>query len=552
MQLLKKSSPPDSFDEEGGFSARKILVALVLVIGLAGGCFIIWGPGLEMIQTWRAQSHLKEAKSLFAKKEWEDAMEQADHSFKERPTLEAARLATHAAYRIKNPEVISNALRLFRFEGATAKDRALALQIAVDFRELQFVEKMVKDLDSQDLKDPDIRLQLVRGSLKVRNIGQALAIAQLGQEGEDPEIDFLLATELARGDGSTLQGELVKRLRNLIRCDDPDLSIKALDLLISAKSLWQYGTLVDEAIDRFSKRNDLTLLQQLHLKSFSAQSGFQSLDANIREAISKHWENDLKTLLDWLANLERYEDILELTEDPEVQNDQEIFSLRLSALDQLEDWAAFKKALESPPEDMPKAMRFALQYQVACIQGRIVDSRSLWASAIAEALSDREMNWFYHLSSVAERVNNQDDHMVALTNAILHEVGTPPKTRSLKPLFDWLEQNRDEVRLLAVSEKLLQWEPNHPLLLNQSIYLRTLNGDGKEEDFETVRKLTESFPDHPKFHRSLALLQVIHKKYQEALMTLDRIEGMDEKLDQSLKEIRARALYALGQKEQAR
>jgi tetratricopeptide (TPR) repeat protein len=194
----------------------------------------------------------------------------------------------------------------------------------------------------------------------------------------------------------------------------------------------------------------------------------------------------------------------------------------------------------------------ALQSLVEKFREKQNQSIYKWKMALVAAQSDPEQNWFYQLSNIAGRAGNRDEQMEALFRAITHEKGVPPRTKALTPLFQWLAEKNEEEKLLAVSERLLKREPNHPLLLNNYLYLKALYRSAAPQDGEVLAKLVEAHPDNIAFRRSLAFVQLMLREGQKALTTLESLEEKNDSPDHSVRAIRARALFSLGKEQEGR
>lgn len=539
-------------DKKGFFARWKILI-IGLALTVAGlGAFAYWGPGRQMIRSWRAESHLTEAKSLAEAGSWENVFGQAAQAMSLKPSLEAAQLVAKAAYQVGHPEVLQKAFELFQFEGASLENRTWAFKVALDLRALPAADTMLAGLTPEELKDPEIRLQLVRGSLMSGNFGQATAIAN--QEGmvEDERIDLLLAMGLAKSGLDGAQSETNERLRKVIRSEDRNLSIKGLELLVSLSPAWLEDSLGEEALKLFEDQSELTPFHCLQLEALKVRMKWQELDATVSAAISKYRESDLPVLLPWLTQLQQFPQVVELTNDAEVQKNEAVFSLRLAALERVKDWETLAMTLEAPPVTVPEPYRLALQSLVEKFREKQNQSIYKWKMALVAAQSDPEQNWFYQLSNIAGRAGNRDEQMEALFRAITHEKGVPPRTKALTPLFQWLAEKNEEEKLLAVSERLLKREPNHPLLLNNYLYLKALYRSAAPQDGEVLAKLVEAYPDNIAFRRSLAFVQLMLQEGQKALTTLESLEETNDSPDHSVRAIRARALFSLGKEQEGR
>lgn len=540
-------------EEKKGFFTRWKILIIALALTVAGlGAFAYWGPGRQMIRSWRAESHLAEAKSLAEAGSWENVFGQADESMSLEPSLEAAQLVAEAAYQTRHPEVLRKAFQLFQFEGATLENRTWAVKVALDLRALRVANAMLAALTPEELKDPEIRLQLVRGSLMTGNFGQAKAIANEEGVVGDERIELLLAMGLAQSGLDGAEPETNERLRKVIRSEDPNLSIKGLELLVSLSPAWLEASLAEEALELFEDQSKLTPFHCLQLEALKVRMKRQELDETVSGAISKYRESDLQVLLSWLTQLQQYSEVVKLTDDPEVQKDGIIFSLRLAALERVQAWETLASSLEEPPVSVPEPYRLALQSLVEKFREKYNQSTYKWKMALVAAQSDPEQNWFYQLSNIAGRAGNRDEQMEALFRAVTHEKGVPPKTKALIPLFQWLAEKNEEKKLLAVSERLLEREPNHPVLLNNFLYLKALYRSADPQDVGVLTKLVEAYPDNKSFHRSLAFVQLMLQESEKALTTLENLGEQEDAPDHSTRAIRARALFSLGKEQEGR
>lgn len=540
-------------EEKKGFFTRWKILIIALALTVAGlGAFAYWGPGRQMIRSWRAESHLAEAKSLAEAGSWENVFGQADESMSLEPSLEAAQLVAEAAYQTRHPEVLRKAFQLFQFEGATLENRTWAVKVALDLRALRVANAMLAALTPEELKDPEIRLQLVRGSLMTGNFGQAKAIANEEGVVGDERIELLLAMGLAQSGLDGAEPETNERLRKVIRSEDPNLSIKGLELLVSLSPAWLEASLAEEALELFEDQSKLTPFHCLQLEALKVRMKRQELDETVSGAISKYRESDLQVLLSWLTQLQQYSEVVKLTDDPEVQKDGIIFSLRLAALERVQAWETLASSLEEPPVSVPEPYRLALQSLVEKFREKYNQSTYKWKMALVAAQSDPEQNWFYQLSNIAGRAGNRDEQMEALFRAVTHEKGVPPKTEALIPLFQWLAEKNEEKKLLAVSERLLEREPNHPVLLNNFLYLKALYRSADPQDVGVLTKLVEAYPDNKSFHRSLAFVQLMLQESEKALTTLENLGEQEDAPDHSTRAIRARALFSLGKEQEGR
>lgn len=535
---------------------RRIIVLVILAVTVFGtGSYFYWGPGRSMINQWRADSHLEEARELVESKQWQNVFLHANESMKLKPSLEAARLIVRSAREARafnNRQFLLRAIQLFRFDGATLEDRVLALQFSLDCKDLEATNGLIRELSPEELTEPPVRFQLVRGALLSGNYAQAVAIANQLTGQDDPAIDLMLAIHLARSGIEGTKAEINKRLRSVIQSDDPTLSLGGFELLISLRPSWVQASLVKEAIERFDGDENLGPLRELHLEHLKAKVGQQDLDATVAKAIENYREEHLTPLTDWLAKIGRFPEILEITADEEDQKAPNVFAIRLSALEATGDWEGLKAALAEPPVTIPEPLHLALQALIDSKQGDMLAAEAKWKLALSKAQSDEEKNWFYQLSQVAARAGNRDVQMEMLVRAIIRKDGIPPSVDVLNPLFEWLVEMEDEERLLDVTGQLLRREPRHPVLINNYLYLKALYRGAEPKDAEILAELVKTYPDKTGFRHTLAFLRLMLDEYQTALEVLNAIpEGEEQATDSSLA-VRAHALYGLGQKEEAR
>lgn len=551
--MLHSAIPMAEKPKKKLFTRRRIIILLLLAAAFLGtGFYFYRGPGRPMVDEWRAGSHLEEAKQLEESEQWVSSFQQATESMRLKPSLEAIRLIVRTGRIVGDRQILKRSLQLFQFDGATLDDRVLALRISLDLKALNAANILVGELTPEELKEPLIRFQLVRGALMSGNLKQALAIADQEAGQNDPVIDLMLAVNLARTGIEATKPEIDKRLRNVIQSKDATLSIGGFELLVSLNPSWVQKSLLEAAIERFDGDENLKPIHELHLEYLKTSVGRQDLEATVSKAIEDYRETHLKDLVVWLAKIGRFEEILEVTTEEEVQKDAKVFELRLTALEITKDWAELRSALEEPPVTVPEPLLLALQALVDSKQGEMLPAQSKWKMSMVKAWDDTERNWFYQLSQVAARAENKDMQMEMLVRAITRKDGIPPRTDVLSPLFKWLVEMKDEKRLLDVSEQLLRREPNHPLLANNFLYLKALYRKPESKDAEIMKEIVKTYPDKIQFRNSLAMVQLMLEDYQTALDTLEVKSEENTKSIDLVRAMKAHGLFGLGQQKEAR
>jgi len=506
--------------------------------------YFVWG-------NLKAKSHLEEARALVQSEDWVGAFFEASKAQQSDPSLEGARLVLEAAQIIRSPDVTPRSIELFEYEGANQEDRRTALKALVDFRQVAATNLVINQLTPEELKNPQNHFEIFRSALFAGDYTQAIKVANEQIEGKNPEIDLMLANGLAQSGLKSFKPELNRRLRSVIQSEDRELALRGLDLLVLLKLTWVERTLAEEAISKFGVQEELKPLLKLHLESLKAQLGQQDLEESISKAIEDFREDHLGALVVWLDRLGRYQKLLELTSDAEVQKDEVIFLLRLSALENEKQWEELQGLLEEPPVDFPEPLRLARLAMASVFLEKPEEAKIHWDLALVKASEDKRRNWFYQISQIAGRAQNQDVEMEALTRAIIRPYGMTPPSHLLEALYQWLGDRHDEERILKVSSLLLERLPSQPIILSQFFYQKALYQTADLTDLEPLKNLVELYPENIAFLRSLAFVQLQLGQSQNAFDTLSAIRDIGSP-DDLVKALRARSLFDIGYEQGAR
>lgn len=99
---------------------------------------------------------------------------------------------------------------------------------------------------------------------------------------------------------------------------------------------------------------------------------------------------------------------------------------------------------------------------------------------------------------------------------------------------------------------MLQREPGNPLLINNYLYLKAVYHEVEDGDLEALSRLVEQHPTQEHFRYSYAFLLLRKGKADQVVKELAKIDSDPDKLSEAGQAIRAKALEALGLKEEAR
>ncbi|MDB2639311.1 hypothetical protein N9Y63_00475 [Akkermansiaceae bacterium] len=530
----------------GSFSRKRVLIGLVTILVSTTVAYFLW-------KNLRAKSYLEEARNLAESENWVGAFVESSKSLQSDPSLESARLVVKAARIIRSRDVYPRAVQLFEFQGATVEDRHLALEALLDFRELEIARKLADELTPQELKNGDIRYQLVRVALLAGNYLEAIKIADAEIVENQTEIDLLLAIHLAESGIQEVRRETDRRLHNVMSSNCFPLALRGFELLISIDPSYLPEDLMEQALARFEGSKELGPFNELHLESLKVQAGQQEWEVAISRAMQKFRDQSPIVLANWLAKFERYDELLKITCDSTFQEDERIFPLRLLALEKSKKWDELLNALEAPTVEFPEPLKLALVELAKDFQdgSRSKKNQTGWNMVLLKAESDLKRNWFHHISEIASRAGNREVQMDALARAVLHSNSFSPKTEAIAPLFDWLLGNDDKDRLLKISRLLFKNHPSHPIILERHIYLKALYEKVVPSDINNLKKMIKAYPDSLVLQRSLAFLQLKLDQPQEALDTLYALPWRAG-TDNLTLAIRARVLFLINQEDTAR
>lgn len=500
----------------------------------------------QFYQGREAKVHLEKATHYAQAGEWKKALSEANQSLARDSTLEASRMVVKAAHRVQSSELVRRARQLFRFKGATLQDRALALAVLLDARQLESVRALASELSEQEREAPEVRFQLARAALDSGDVNEAVRIANQQVDQKVPEIALLLAMWYPRTGLQEFYPDFEERLLEVINDENQVLALRGFDYLTSLRPPWRQQKVMEAAISRFEDLKSLQPTQVMQLEWLKTEVGQQEVESTVAQMVDQFQESHLSELVTWLANCSRNEEILDLTSKPEAQRIEGLFIQRLNALEQTKKWDELRQATENPPVALAAALKSAIQALVEASLGHRAQADTSWRDAMREAEGDQKTNWFFQISRLAQRAGNRGMEMEALVKSITHPVSLAPSTDALTPLFEWLVEKDDEKTLLEVSEILLRREPNHPVLINNYVYLKALYDKAYAQDAELLQRLVKVMPPSGVLLRSLAFVQLRLKDYEKALEALESLpEG--EKATNSTFAIRARVLFEMGE-----
>ena len=534
------------------FFLRWQFFALLFIFAAIAAAAIYFGPGRPYIRSWRAGSQLELARDLAASEEWEAVSSHARESVKLAPSLEGVRLVAKSAYHTGSPEVLAAAWKLFRYEGATLEDRSWALKLVSDFNDRKTAKVMSEQLTDEERRHAPIRYQLVRGLLLQENFREALTLADQEDLPKDPALDLLLAASFAKNGILEARAETSLRLRKVLECEDRDLALQALPVVASLNNQWLEPSLAKAAIERFRDDPALGASNRLQLTTLKLRTGVAAVEESVEEAISRYRESDLEVLVRWLFKIGQFDRILAITSGEEAQKMEEVFLIRLYVLIQTEDWESLQAELEDPPVRIPRPLSLGFEALGLKMQGKNPKALAKWQKAFESAENDEKKNWFYELSKIATRLENEDGRMKSLMSAIDRRDRVPPPAKSLVPVFAWLVEKGDQKGVLRLSENLLLHEPANPTLLNNFHYLKAIYREPDHEDLKTMEKLIARYPNQQNFWHTLAMIQLQLDENRKAIETIRSIPVTIPESPNSERAIRARAQFDLGNEEEAR
>lgn len=485
-----------------------------------------------------------------AAEKWSEAERLASASLRLRSSVEAARVLLSASEAAERPRLLHVARGVFFHPDAVLDDRVRAIRICLDYEDAVMAAQLLARLDADERETPAVQYETVRFLLKIEKYDEALqTVDQHTDPKQRPELDLLIASELADSKNSGARGVISERLDAVFHNGDHETALRALRILGSLPDSWISEPLARSALGRFREDPDLSVSDRLWVDLLKIGVGDGDRKAIIDSAVAAYRDSALTVLVPWLERLGEHERVVDLT-DPAgrtAEMGSELFQSRARALGLLGRYEELEKELLDPPAEIADIPLLCCRAILATQQEKRSHALLLWQEAMERAERDATRNWFYYISDRASLVGNEDLEMEAMARGIEGRFGRPPPTAELAGLITWLYEHHETKRLLDVSYRLLQREPRNPLLINNYYYLKALHGTATREDLEVLKELVAAIPDEPGFASSLAFAHLELDEPAEAIQVLDELDT-DER-PRSEQAIRAAALSALEQRE---
>ena len=528
----------------------KVIVISLILLLIAG--FLAFRPAVGAFKGWRAQSLVEEAREYSEAGDWENVKRAATASLQNKDSVEALRLLVKAAMETDDDRSQILLYALFAHPEATVEERAMGLERALTFGDVESANRMVKTLSDEEKQNPKIHYQLVNLLLLNKDYQKAIRLADDSKiTPRDPSLDLLLAERIAVSGLEGAREATTERLEKAVKGEDRQIALKALNIMRTLRDDWIYEPLAQAAINRFDGDPDLSVVNRLDLEFLKL--GLRKVDPKeaVKRMIAEYREDHLLELVSWLKRLKAEKEIVEITDSDFARSNSDIFSDRILALQGLKLWEVMDEELKEPKVSIPQPLLFSAQALAAFRMGDEIKYLQRWEAAVDAAKRDVSRNWFYQLAETAAVFQNTDRQMEVMALAIEHPFGDPPASSLLSPLFQWLLDNNQTKRLLKITETLLRREPENPILINNYLYLKALHGKVNDEDVAKLRLLVKTYPDQKGLLDSLALVLLQNKEPQAAIDILKQISPEPSGLSTSEQAIYANALFALGREEEA-
>lgn len=178
--------------------------------------------------------------------------------------------------------------------------------------------------------------------------------------------------------------------------------------------------------------------------------------------------------------------------------------------------------MEFPPQGVDRIALLAKKAAVARELGRSTEETSAWREALLEAERDLTKNHYLQLARLAQRAGETEVAAESIVGACQNPLGILPPVREIGWVIGYLAKSDRAEDLRSVTNRLLQGESSHPVLLNNAVYLNTvMRGEARAEEIQVMERLREQYPGVTQMRTTLALAYLTTGRKEEALALLE-------------------------------
>lgn len=479
-----------------------ILAVLAVILIIAG---LSARPAYHWFKQWRALQFVEASANALKAKDLATASQKADAAMQLWPfDVRVIRQEAIVRSQINPAEALFfwqrtweisrdvGDLRQFVETALNAANFPLAVQ---EFTELQKLEP----------NDPATWILEAKIRFSQNNVPEALAILQkVIASGKAPDDARLLYAQASQYSADpVVRGENLDYLRSLATRTD-DFGLRALRILLTYANLprsdWNS---VAQKLQKHPLATRDDKLAALHLEAMMPETDEATLLKTARDLFPNNDADALVELGHWLSSQHKYDDVLSLIDETSALKRQDLFLIRIDAMNAQHQWTALDDLLNRPKLPIPDEIRLLFQARVLTELGRSESADLAW-QRISNAVADQPAK-LRDVALYAVQIGEDDVARPALQQLVKN-----PDQRRLA-LQELVQLEHRAHNLPAMHDVLTQmagYFPSDIVVQNDLLYTGFLLDNAGPEQIAAAQRLVAQDPHTLSYRMTLALGQL--------------------------------------------
>ena len=494
-----------------------LLRVIVIILLLAGGLFVVFGPARSVYHGWKSSDNLEKAKEALAASRFAEArdlsfqvLRQNENAFEPLPILLRSTTA------LKDPLASGIAIAMLQNERTLPEDHLLAWMYLCQSGPSYILLNIWPILPEEKRYSPDYQLPLTDRMLTDRMIPAAASIIASSPEPYPVEVHCRLLAMLAKTATDEAYFEFNRSLVAQLRAS-PEAWPRLLEVIdeIPQIDLGReiYKALPESAVSGVSNTPE----NALRIIRCEMAAIPQSSEDLIKSTFDRYRSSEPSALARWCLRIglpEAAGNCIALETPSEAT---ELYRLQLDILEasgQSEKLATF---LSSPPVGIPAWEALVHLAAVASVNGDQKLATKSAKDALKSAIESSDPTALVDVAREAQDRQLDDLALDAWTNAIVRATGPLPPSQSIAFVIKDLSDQRREDELYAVLNAFHFIEADNQVISTQRLYLACLSGRAEPQTvIDEITPLHEKFPDQLALRCILAIAHVLCGEFSKA------------------------------------
>ena len=491
--------------------------ALLAALGFAAK------PAYRAFREQRIGRNLAAAKVAEGADDWGTARDKARSVLlTHQDNFEAYRIWTRSLGKLGEPRAYMAAAQLFSDSRASRDDRLEALRLLAahgpQALALNAYDRLPKPLrDQAAFRAVMIPLLIQRGDGALAENG----LREVATAADPPWVRLELLRALCNRPNAKRVAEARRIFAGFIAAHAGDEALAALLILGATPAGLAPGAGLPDLPAWLNTQPQATPMHHLLAINPALAARPQEADALIQAAIERFLKTAPGPLGEWLLSHDRPAQAAAILQ-PAALSQPTAYLARLHALLCLQQAPAIEAALAAPPAAVDLVAIEMARATFAAQRRDPLAAATAWTRALNQAAFNTSCNRFIEVARAAEAAGAKDAAEDAWVAAVRSGWGQVPLYGDLLPVITSLVAKGRSEDLLAMFRSLLNYEPTNPELLHNFYYFALIHGFlPPHQAAAGLAKLIHQ-TDHPAYHSSLMLADMLDSRPADALLRLAR------------------------------